>query len=414
MIYNWTIFRLLILKTTYLGLVLLLLIALSSFFPTSFFLYGKSYEALAQPQPISSPAEEELLPSTVLLRQVKEFMPDISIVIGIISPNGTQVYSYGNISEENSTNVNGDSIFDIGSITKTFTTTLLVDMVKRGSVILDDPIENYLPDNVKVPAYNRQMITIEDLATHTSGLPDFPAGWNRNQSYTNEQVYNFLSNITLQREPGVFANYSDFGMGLLGHILAIKSGISYEKLVKDRILNVLGMNSTGIAMNNTGVTYPAILNSRLAKGHSGGEEVALEFIPEALQSAGALYSTANDLMKYLSANLGLIKTKINDILQETHLIRSEYQQPPATRATAELLSSNKSLSASYVGLGWFIDTNLGAEIIQHSGSIDGYSSFIGFNPDKQVGFVELCSCEGADMPMEVRESLAAFITSTLT
>ena len=401
-------------KTTYLGLVFLTLIVLSSFFPTSFFLNGKSYEALAQPQPISSPTEEELLPHTVLLNQVEEFMPDISMVIGIINPNGTQVYSYGNISKENSTNVNGDSIFDIGSITKTFTTTLLVDMVKRGLISLDDPIEKYLPDNVRVPAYNRHTITIENLATHTSGLPDFPAGWNRNQSYTNEQVYNFLSNITLQREPGVLANYSDFGMGLLGHILAIKSGISYEELVKDRILNVLGMDSTGIAMNNTGVTYPDILNSRLAKGHSGGEEVALEFIPEALQSAGALYSTTNDLMKYLSANLGLIKTKINDILEETHLIRSEYQQPPATRATAELFSSNKSLSTSYVGLGWFIDTNLGAEIIQHSGSIDGYSSFIGFNPSKQVGFIELCSCEGVDMPMEVRESLAAFITSTLT
>jgi serine-type D-Ala-D-Ala carboxypeptidase/endopeptidase len=72
-------------------------------------------------------------------------------------------------------------------------------------------------------------------------------------------------------------------MGLLGHILAIKSGISYERLVKDRILNVLGMDSTGIAMNSTSITYPDILKSRLAVGHSGGEEVALEFIPQALQ-----------------------------------------------------------------------------------------------------------------------------------
>ncbi len=109
----------------------------------------------------------------------------------------------------------------------------------------------------------------------------------------------------------------------------------------------------------------------------------------------------------------MIDTKINDIMQETHLIRSEYQQPPAIRATAELFGSNKSLSASYVGLEWFIDTNLGEEIIQHSGSIDGYSSFIGFNLDKQVGLIELCSCEGVDMPIEVRESLADFIIATL-
>jgi serine-type D-Ala-D-Ala carboxypeptidase/endopeptidase len=287
-------------------------------------------------------------------------------------------------------------------------------MVKRGLINLDDPIGKYLPANVKVPTYNGKVITIENLATHSSGLPDFPAGWNRNQSYTNEQVYNFLSNITLQREPGAFANYSDIGMGLLGHALSLKAGIPYEQLVRDRILNVLGMNSTGIAMNSTGVTYPDILKSRLAKGHIGGEEVTPEFIPEALRPAGALYSTANDLMKYLSANLGLIKTKINDIMEETHLIRSEYQHPPAIKATAELFSSNKSLSASYVGLGWFIDTNLDAEVIQHTGGIYGYNSFIAFNPDKQVGFVWLCSCEGADMSMEVVDSLAAFITATLT
>ena len=205
----WTYFGPLILMTSYLGSVLLILIlALSSFSPASFFIDDKSYEALAQR--ISSPPEKELLPSTVLLNQVEEFMPNISMVIGIVSPNGTQVYSYGNISEENGTNVNGDSIFDISSITKTFTTTLLVDMVKRGLINLDDPIGKYLPDNVKVPTYNGQMITIGNLATHTSGLPDFLIGWNRNQSYTNEQVYNFLSKITLQSEPGVFANYSEF------------------------------------------------------------------------------------------------------------------------------------------------------------------------------------------------------------
>ena len=403
-------------RTPYLGSVLLILIISSSFYPTSFFLEDNSFGVLAQAlsQPIPSVSEKQLLPSTTLLKQVEEYMPNISMVIGIIGPNGTQVYSYGNVSKENSTNVNGDSIFYIGSITKTFTTSLLVDMVKHGLINLDDPTEKYLPDNVKVPSYNGHMITIEDLATHTSGLPDFPTNWNRNQSYTNEQVYRFLSNISLQSEPGGFSNYSDFGMGLLGHILAIKAGSSYEELVKHKILNVLGMDSTGIAMNSTSVTYPEIIKSRLAIGHSGGQEIGLEFIPEALQPAGALYSTANDLMKYLSANLGLMKTKINDIMQETHLIRSEYQQPAAIRATGELFSSNNTLSASYIGLGWFIDTNLGEEIIQHSGSIDGYSSFIGFNPEKQVGLIELCSCEGADIPMEVRESLAALIITTLT
>src|SRR6476659_10464715 len=107
------------------------------------------------------------------------------------------------------------------------------------------------------------------------------------------------------------------------------------------------MDITGIAMNSTAIILSDTLKSRLAKGHIGGKEVNLEFIPEAIQPAGALHSTANDLLTYLSANMGLIHTSINDILQETHLIRHEYSQAPSLHFDS---ASNKSLSASYIGL----------------------------------------------------------------
>jgi serine-type D-Ala-D-Ala carboxypeptidase/endopeptidase len=346
----------------------------------------------------------------LLLNNVKKYLPDASIVIGIITPNGTQAYGYGNISEVNSTKVNGDTIFDTASITKTFTTTLLAYMVKQGLVNLDDPIERYLPATLNVPTYNGHKITLESLATHTSGLPDFPAAWIRNHTYTTQQLYNFLSNTPLQSEPGTKTNYSDFGMSLLGHILSIRADVPYTQLIQDRILNVLGMDSTGIAMNSTAITLSDVLKSRLAKGHIGGKEVNLEFVPEAIQGAGALHSTANDLLKYLAANMNLIHTSINDIIQETHLIRHEYPQAPSLHFDS---ANNKSLSASYVGLGWFIDTNLGTEVIQHSGGIDGYSSFIGFNPTKQEGVVLLCSCEAKDMPPPVIESLIKLKLDTL-
>ena len=366
----------------------------------------------AQNRAVAQPTISQLTttkePSLMFLNNVKRYLPDTSIVVGIITPNGTQVYGYGNISKANSTKVNGNTIFDTASLTKTFTTALLFDMVKQGLVNLEDPIELYLPTNVKAPTYNRHEITLEDLATHTSGLPGFPAGWIRNHTYSTQQVYNFLSNATLQSEPGAKANYSDFGMGLLGHILSIRAGVPYAQLVKDRILSVLGMDSTGIAMNSTAIILSDTLKSRLAKGHIGGKEVNLEFIPEAIQPAGALHSTANDLLKYLAANIGLIHTSINDILQETHLIRHDYPQAPSLH-----FDSNKSLSASYVGLGWFIDTNLGTEVIQHSGGIDGYSSFIGFNPTRKEGLVILCSCESKDMPSPVIESLIKLKLATL-
>ena len=273
------------------GLLLISILALSSFSTVVL------NNVIAQSGASQFATTKEL--SIMLLNKVKRYLPDVSIVVGIISPNGTQVYSYGNISKANTTKVNGNTIFDTASITKTFTTTLLADMVKQGLVNLDDPIEMYLPTNLKIPTYNGHEITLEDLATHTSGLFDFPIGWIRNHTYSTQQVYNFLSNATLQSEPGAKANYSDFGMGLLGHILSIRAGVPYAQLVKDKILSVLGMDSTGIAMNSTAIMLSDTLKSRLAKGHIGGKEVNLEFIPEAIQPAGALHSTANDLLKYL-------------------------------------------------------------------------------------------------------------------
>ena len=81
------------------------------------------------------------------------------------------------------------------------------------------------------------------------------------------------------------------------------------------------MDSTGIGMNTSGISVSNTVKERFAKGHINGKEVNLEFIPEAIQAAGAMYSTTNDLLKYLSANIGLIHTEINDIMHETHLIR---------------------------------------------------------------------------------------------
>jgi serine-type D-Ala-D-Ala carboxypeptidase/endopeptidase len=317
----------------------------------------------------------------------------VPIVVGIITTNGTQVSGYGNISSSNDTKVDGNIVFDIASIAKTFVTIVLVDMVKQGLVNLDDPIEKYLPtNNITVPSYNGHKITLEDLATHTSGLPDFPTGWIRNHSYTTQQVYDFISNTTLSSEPGIKADYSDIGMGLLGHILSLRTGVSFDQLVKDRILNVLAMDSTGMRMDASGISVPENIKSRFAKGHIAGKEVNLEYIPETIQSAGAMYSTTDDLLKYLSANIGLIQTGIKDAIQETHLIRHSFGDS----------SDHKLLTKDYIGLGWTVTTDFGKEVIWHTGSIDGYTSLIGFNPTTQIGLVILCGCDYSDYsPLEM-------------
>lgn len=204
--------------------------------------------------------------------------------------NGTSLSGYRNISKANTTKVNGDTIFDIGSITKTFTSALLADMVKRGLVKLNNHVQKFLPSYVKVPTYHNDghNITLEGLATHTSGLPDLPAKLFDNRTLPTAQIYNYVSNASLVSEPGARYSYNNLGMGLLGYIISLKAGVPHGELVKDRILNVLGMDSTGIAMNSTHILHPLpdIFKSRLAKGHMDGKEVNLALFPEVIQPAG--------------------------------------------------------------------------------------------------------------------------------
>jgi len=190
-----------------------------------------------------------------------------SIVVGVVSPNGTTVSAYGNISKDNPTPVDGNTVFDIASISKTFVATVLADLVNQGVVKLSDPLDMYLPSNVSVPSYNGHKITLGDLATHSSGLPYQPSGWIVNKHYTTPQVYEFLSNSTLEDEPGTVAKYSNLGMGMVGHVLSLKMGVTLEQLIEDRIFKVLGMNSSGIAMNETGISIPENIKPILAVGH---------------------------------------------------------------------------------------------------------------------------------------------------
>ena len=328
--------------------------------------------------------------------QVKNFIFDqivnkskAAIVIGFVDPNGTKIFSFGNMSTAHNIPVNQNTFFNIGSITKTFTTLLLADMVKQGIVNLNDPVEKFLPPSVKVPQFNGKKITLEDLADHTSGLPEWPSNvWinntvgDINPNYNATQLYQALSDTKLTREPGAQVQYSSFGIGLLGHVLSIKSGgIPYEQLVKDRILDVLGMNDTKIALSQNET------NSRFSVGHLGGKEIITPRIPTILADSGAFRSTVPDMLKYVSANLGLIHTKLDDAMQLGHLIRHTS------------IIANPMNYSEFRGLGWRVLTNFGTETITHTGAINGWNAFAGFIPTKQIGVIAMCSCDSTDADM---------------
>lgn len=326
-----------------------------------------SFQRLAVAQ--SRPSDAEIL--TILQQRVDQYKKSVGIVVGVINEDGSRVISYGRLSQESDRKPDGDTVFEIGSITKVFTAILLADMVERGEVKLDDPISKFLPQSVKVPTRNGKEITLRDLATHTSGLPRLPSNFapkdanNPYADYTVEQMYAFLSNYTLSRDIGVKYEYSNYGAGLLGHILALKAGTDYETLVKTRICDQLTMRSTRIQL-------PPDLRARLATGHDGDLKVAANWDIPTLAGAGALRSTVNDLLKFLAANLGLTKTALFPALEKTHLAQQNAGAPGVE-----------------VGLGWHIYNKHGAQIVWHNGGTGGYHSFIGFDKKKRLGVAVL-------------------------
>src|SRR5712671_2870643 len=187
------------------------------------------------------------------------------VVVGIVDEHGASVISYGKLDNGTDQDVNGDTLFEIGSDTKTFTALLLQDMIERGDMKLDDPVGKYLPERVKMPTRNRKEITLRELATHTSGLPSMPDNFDPKRAdnpyadYTVEKLYAFLSDYKLTRDPGAESEYSNLGMGLLGQAIALKAGTNFESLVVDRICRPLKMDSTRI-------TLTPELNSRFAVG----------------------------------------------------------------------------------------------------------------------------------------------------
>lgn len=307
----------------------------------------------------------------ILRERVDATKHGVGIVVGLVDEKGVRIIRYGELRRGSDRPVDGDTVFEIGSVTKVFTGLLLADAVERGEMELDDPISKYLPPAVKVPSRNGRKITLLDLATHTSGLPRLPDNLsprdanNPYADYSVKQMYAFLSGYTLTRDIGATYEYSNLGAGLLGHILALKAGTNYEALVINRICRPLGMTSTRIVL-------PPGLRARLATGHStAGEPVSNWDIPT-LAGAGALRSTANDMLKFVAAHFGPARSKLWPAMQLTQ----------ARRHAA-------GSSDMHIGLCWHILNKFGTEAIWHNGGTGGYRSFIGFDKKKRQGVVVL-------------------------
>ena len=331
-------------------------------------------------------------PSDTEIRRILEERIDVQkqgvgIVVGVIDSRGRRVVAYGALEKGDKRLLDGDTIFEIGSITKVFTALLAADMAQRGEVKLDDPIQRYLPATVKIPERGGKQITLTDLATHTSGLPRMPENVRPNDpsrpyvDYTVEALYSFLSSYELRRDIGIKYVYSNLGFGLLGLGLAQRAGMDYEKLVVTRICDPLGMKSTRVTLSES-------LRQRFAAGHSSDLVTVPEWDIPSLAGAGALRSSANDLLTFLSAMMG-------------------YTANPLAAAQKATLSVRRPTGAPFMetGLGWDIDQRGGAEIISKGGATAGYNTFIGFSPRTGVGVVALANTSAGEGTTDIGEHL---------
>jgi CubicO group peptidase (beta-lactamase class C family) len=305
------------------------------------------------------------------------------IVIGLVDGQGGTVIPWGKLGNGANLPVTGDSVFSIGSVSKTFTTLLLLDRVSRGEMKLDDPVSQYLPASVRMPTHGAKQITLLDLATHTAGLPLNPGNMSgkdvreQYETYSIEKLYAFLSSYSLTRDPGAEFEYSNVGMALLGHVIALRSASSYQSLVVDRIARPLGMD-------HTRVTPAPVQTALLAMGHDDSGEPSPPWNLTAYAPAGGALSTANDLLKYAAAHAGLTSSRLTPLMEQTHVIRHTDSRGLPDMPDFGVFGQT--------AMDWVDRSALqppGMQLLGHAGGSGSYHAWVGFDLRQRRGVVVL-------------------------
>lgn len=300
-------------------------------------------------------------------------------------PNGTQIAlcfiigdseQYVGIERRNDSLVyidNSDSVFEIGSITKTFTGTILAKLVRDGKVDINEPIKNILPIHLNQSSLHGKEITLVQLANHTSGLPFEPGNvkndknhpfdpYNPYKYYTLEKLYDYLSHqLVLELTPGEKRIYSNLGGGLLGHILTLITGKSYEELLNETICKPLDLHHTFTTLTDERIRQ--MVQGRDSQGQPlpfGDGDCG------ALIGAGGIKSSVKDLVKYLKANM--TDTTYFYLAQKTTKVFDEH------------------FSGS---LGWGTYSVYGKHHVSAFGGTPGYTSGVMFERNARVGIVML-------------------------
>ncbi len=298
-----------------------------------------------------------------------------AVVVGLLTASGTEVHAYGSVTPGGPP-PDALTMFEIGSITKTFTSLALASMVEGGEVSLGEPVQDLLGPSPVLPTRNGKAIALEHLATHTSGLPRMPTNFspadpaNPYADYGAPALDAFLGGYVLPVDPGAVYQYSNVGMGLLGRALGLRAGSSYADLVRARVTEPLGLADTTIALAPDQA-------SRFAQGHDGDLNAVPAWTFDVLAGAGSLRSTANDLLRYVSAQVGRESSPLAPAISLTHVPRFDIDAQTAS------------------GLAWLLT---GGRYAWHDGGTGGCESFVGFDLATRTGVVVLSSAFSSFQP----------------
>ncbi|MDL5050955.1 serine hydrolase [Oscillatoria amoena NRMC-F 0135] len=311
------------------------------------------------------------------IRQRVDFQETPGIVVGVYEDGKVVYYAYGIADVQTGRAVTAQTLFEIGSITKTFTTSMTAVLSLQKKINFTDSAQKYLPSKMILPKKNGKTISIQHLATAHSGLPRMPMNFSPEDpadpyiDYDEDQLTGFISNYELSRDPGSQYEYSNLGMGLLGYIITRVERKSYSASVTNLITGPLSMNNTFISGQRQDMA--------LATGYSGIQPVKAWTWNDksVLTGAGGLVSNAEDMMKFMVANLKAAseKTQLDQAFLMTHTPRGD-------------------AGKMKIGYGWHIRDE---DIVWHNGGTGGFRSFAGFSKSKNKAVVVLTNSNtGAD------------------
>lgn len=351
-------------------------------------------------------AEDKLLAETVDFTGTILFLSANvpALVIGVIRDGETVVRGYGEIAKGSGKEPDGDTLMRIGSITKVMTGATLASLVADGTVDFGDPLQDRLGWDVKIPERDGKKIRLIDLATHSSGLPREaevePAGEGQPTATGDKESYI----ATLKTDPQLFAPgtgilYSNFGFDLLAQALANAAGKPYAELLKERVLDSAGLKDTRFDLTEAD-------RARTMQGHNF-DGAPLPFMETApiIQGAGGLYSTANDMLRWLRWHLGAdAKDFEMRLLDHATFLQRDGLDP--------VFGMDEGSEMDAMGLGWVIQNPEGARplIMQKTGGLQGQFSYIAFAPSRGIGvFVSInqFSVSGFDAMVKAANGLIA-------